>query len=204
MGLRRLPGAPTSKFANKENGMLKTSANAVRSPFCRVILFYGAQARYPHGNNTTWLARFPSVDGYAENMSGLSLHPRAAGAADLALVSMPWYETYTTTTFQVSDAVYLLCGPCTFQFGECIIVFHVLNLTYVKGCFHNAADFLDMEADVRRSKLLLCAKVMGIAFYDGIATHSVSIVFDLSPFGGGSSSSSSSSGVEWSQQEEEE
>ena len=63
----------------------------------------------------------------------------------------------------MSDAVYLLCGPCTFQFGECIIVFHLLNLTYVKGCFHNAADFLDMEADVRRSKLLLCGKVMGIS-----------------------------------------
>ena len=73
------------------------------------------------------------------------------------------------------DAVYLLCGPCTFQFGECIIVFHVLNLTYIKGCFHNAADFLDMEAGVRRSKLLLCGKVMGIAFNGGIATHSTGI-----------------------------
>lgn len=69
--------------------MLKTSANAARSPFCLVTLFYGAQARYPHSNNTPWLARFPLVDGYAENMSGLSLHPRAAGAADLALASMP-------------------------------------------------------------------------------------------------------------------
>ena len=47
----------------------------------------------------------------------------------------------------MSDAVYLLCGPCTFQFGECIIVFHVSNLTYVRGRFYNAAGFLDMEAD---------------------------------------------------------
>ena len=75
------------------------------------------------------------------------------------------------------DAVNLLCGPCTFQFGECIIVFHVLNPTYVKGCFHYAADVLDMEADVRRSKLLLCGKVMGIAFSGGIATHGASSFF---------------------------
>ena len=93
----------------------------------------------------------------------------------------------------MSDAVFICyVGLAHLKFGECKIAFHVLNLTYVKGCFHNAAGLLDMEADVRRSKLLLCGKVMGIAFNGGIATHSPSIVLTCRRLVGSSSSTTSS------------